>query len=85
MLVSWASCDAVLGGSANKAAATDNIRSIVYYGSSSDDLQHTAEGVATSYVNTYDHEGLGTLYASPILHHVLLTGIFCSTCPAVDC
>lgn len=75
LLVSWASCDPTLAGqpgSTAQATNTDGIRSVVFFGSSSDALQHTAEGVATSYANTYAAPGMS--YASPVLHHVLLTG-----------
>jgi hypothetical protein len=70
VLVSWASCDAQLKQS--QSVATDRIRSVVHYGTSKDALHHTAEGVATSYVNEY--AAAGTSYASPLLHHVLLKG-----------
>jgi hypothetical protein len=70
VLVSWASCDAQL--KQLQSVATDSIRSVVHYGTSKDSLHHTAEGVATSYVNEYT--GNGTSYASPVLHHVLLKG-----------
>lgn len=71
VLVSWASCDAVLGQST--PVATDGVRSVVFYGSSRDALDSTAEGVSTSYA--YDYNGTnGTSYASPLLQHVLLKG-----------
>lgn len=70
VLVSWASCDAQL--KQTQSVAADRIRSVVHYGTSKDGLHHTAEGVATSYVNEY--AAAGTSYASPLLHHVLLKG-----------
>jgi hypothetical protein len=51
---------------------TANINSVVFYGTSSGNLDQRAAGVATSYA--YDYRGNGTAYASPVLHHVLLKG-----------
>jgi hypothetical protein len=70
VLVSWATCDAVIGQTT--PVPTNNIRSVVYYGKKSDKLHKRAQGHATSYA--YDYSGtVGTSYASPVLHHVLLT------------
>jgi len=72
VLVSWASCDS---STAAQPRSTDNIRSVVFYGTEKHALVSRAEGVATSYA--IDHRGLGygTSYSSPLLHHVLLTGM----------
>jgi hypothetical protein len=55
--------------------STDNVRSVVYYSTSSGKLDQKTEGVATSYAYDYTAlKGKGISYASPVLHHVLLKG-----------
>lgn len=70
VLVSWATCGAQLRQTTQ--LTTSNITSVVFYGSSSSNLDQRAEGVATSYA--YDYKDKGISYASPVLHHVLLKG-----------
>lgn len=72
VLVSWASCDS---STATQPRATDNIRSVVFYGTEKHALVSRAEGVATSYAIDHTGLGYGTSYSSPLLHHVLLTGM----------
>jgi hypothetical protein len=52
--------------------STANISSVVFYGTSSSNLDQRAAGVATSHA--YDYKDKGISYASPVLNHVLLTG-----------
>jgi hypothetical protein len=72
VLVSWASCDAQLG--ATSRVATGGITSRVFFGTAPHRLDRAADGAATSYFYDYSSLGYGTSYASPVLHHVLLTG-----------
>ncbi|WIA32552.1 hypothetical protein OEZ86_003360 [Tetradesmus obliquus] len=76
VLVSWASCDAVLGTTQPpQPRPTAGVKSIVLYGTSPKKLRKTATGVATSYANDYSKSKRQGTYASPLLHHVLLTGL----------
>lgn len=76
VLVSWATCDAVVGNAAAAAAAARNTagaKSIVKYGTSNSQLHDTATSVPASYV--YDYQAVEMpSYVSPLLHHVMLTG-----------
>lgn len=70
VLVSWATCDAVVGDSV-AAIPTGKAVSIVIYGTASNRLGNTATAAPTSYV--YDYRKVDKpSYASPLLHHVLL-------------
>ena len=72
VLVSWATCDAVVGNAVaarSTAGATSNVK----YGTTSSQLHQTATSVPTSYV--YDYRAVEMpSYASPLLHHVILPG-----------
>lgn len=72
VLVSWDTCDAVVGNSAAARSAA-GVKSVVEYGTSSKHLHHTATSSPTSYVYDYQKAGKPS-YASPLLHHVLLKG-----------
>lgn len=85
MLISWATCDSVLDTPAAmgnctgtsidsivaKPLATAGIASTVYWGPKKPLYRST--GAPTSYVYSYAPTQ-GYKYASPLLHHVLLTG-----------
>eukprot|EP00775_Hariotina_reticulata_P006213 gene6212-6449_t len=75
ILVSWASCDARVADkvSALKVSTTN---SKVSYGDQSNKYDKSATGSATSYTNDYSSlQGGKQSYASPVLHHVLLTSL----------
>jgi hypothetical protein len=73
VLVSWATCDAQVTGSAPSPPPV-NSNSVVIYGPAPGRYTQAAVGVSTSYV--YDYGELEQdSYASPLLHHVLLSGL----------
>jgi hypothetical protein len=75
VLVSWATCDALLGTTRSlQPRSTAGVKSIVLYGTHSKKLSKTATGVATSYAYDYSKGKRPGTYASPLLHHVLLKG-----------
>jgi hypothetical protein len=73
VLVSWATCDAQVTGSAPPPPPV-NSHTVVIYGIAPGRYTQAAVGVATSYV--YDYGKLKQdSYASPLLHHVLLSAL----------
>jgi hypothetical protein len=73
VLVSWATCDAANGLQVSAARSTTGASSTVRLGTAPGSLGRAATGAATSYLQDYralDHPS----YASPVLHHVLLSG-----------
>jgi hypothetical protein len=83
VLVSWATCDAQLGTTQPlQPRPTAGVKSTVLYGTDSKKLSRTATGVATSYAYDYSKSKRPGTYASPLLHHVLLTGVLGRCC---DC
>ena len=84
ILVSWATCDAVVQslGAGNctgtsradvvtRPVVVDNLLSVVKYGRKGRPMVAWGSGKPTSYA--YKYAGLMN-YASPVLHHVLLQG-----------
>jgi hypothetical protein len=73
LLVSWATCDAEVADSA-PSPPTVNSNSVVIYGPAPRRHTQAVVGIATSYVYDYGKVKQAS-YASPLLHHVLLTGL----------
>ncbi|WIA11592.1 hypothetical protein OEZ85_011697 [Tetradesmus obliquus] len=73
VLVSWATCDATVADSA-PPPPTVNQNSVVLVGPAPRRHTQAVVGVATSYVHDYGKLSQAS-YASPLLHHVLLSGL----------
>lgn len=81
VLISWSTCDAVVSRevprlATNASAAASAGPPVVLYGTAHGNYSREAIGVTTSYVYDYSEadDGAGLSYASPLIHHVLLTG-----------
>lgn len=72
VLVSWATCDAIIGPNAVPNPPL-GISSVVRYGVDRRNLNMTATGVVTGYTSNYSSVGF-EVYVSPVLHHTLLKG-----------
>jgi hypothetical protein len=73
VLISWSTCEGLVGYNATSARPTSGTLAAVHYGTAPGRYSSAAVGNTTSYAYDYSSYGQPS-YVSPFIHHVVLKG-----------